>query len=93
MALTMSVVLKNNATTYTRSVDSSRKATDNFAFSSAHDYIYNDSKHFQRSSQRDGRLQNLQSGKSSVAVVLGYFNGQEYIRDQLQSILHQTDFQ
>ena len=69
---------------------SSRKATENLAFLSARDYIYDDSKHLERNFKRDGRLQNPQSGKSRVAVILGYFNGQDYISEQLESILNQT---
>ena len=46
-------------------------------------YIHHDT-------QLSEHLQNPHAKTSRVAVVLGYFDGQDYISDQLQSILHQT---
>jgi hypothetical protein len=67
-----------------------KNASDDCEFLSARDYLLDISEYKQRKSQKTARSQDPQSAVSRVAVVLGYFDGQDYVCDQLRSILYQS---
>ena len=63
---------------------------NDFSFLSAIDYFHYTNGYIHHDTQVSEHLQNPHAKTSRVAVVLGYFDGQDYISDQLQSILNQT---
>ena len=54
------------------------------------DYFQEASGHAHHEPQLSAHALHAQSAERRVAVILGYFNGQFYIQEQLQSILHQN---
>jgi len=53
-------------------------------------YLHNNNSHSQNKARLTAQPQNDQLAERSVLVVLGYFDGPSYIRDQLRSIVQQT---
>tara|TARA_B110000444_G_scaffold253881_2_gene285466 strand:+ start:33 stop:680 length:648 start_codon:yes stop_codon:yes gene_type:complete len=67
-----------------------KNASDSCEFLSARDYSFDINGCKQRQSQHASWSKDLKSAAPRVAVVLGYFDGQDYVCDQLRSILDQS---
>jgi glycosyltransferase involved in cell wall biosynthesis len=86
----MSVVLRDGAGAHTSNTVRLKSAADGCAFLSARDDSFDIDGRKQRKSQHASRSKDLKSATPHVAVVLGYFDGQDYVCDQLRSILDQS---
>lgn len=86
----MSVVLRDDASAHVPNAAHSRRVDYDCVFLSAGDYFRADEGDIQNVKVRTGISQVAQSAQSRVAVILGYFNGQSFIGEQLQSIIKQT---
>ena len=67
-----------------------RSAPHDFAFLTARDYFCEDDGDTHKASRLSERSQIARSARVRVAVILGYFDGQSFIGEQLQSIIEQT---
>jgi len=67
-----------------------KNASDGCEFLSARDYSFDTDGCRKREPQHVSWSKDLKSDAPRVAVVLGYFDGQEYVCDQLRSILDQS---
>ena len=67
-----------------------KNASDGCEFLSARDYSFDTDGCRKREPQHVSWSKDLKSEAPRVAVVLGYFDGQEYVCDQLRSILDQS---
>ena len=86
----MSVVLRGEPAERIPSAVHSRGASLDLVFLAAHDYLRYNDVDTRKALQFSECLQNARQTQSRVAVILGYFNGQSFIGDQLRSILYQT---
>ena len=86
----MSVVPQDGTVGRTRNASNLQNPSDDCCFVNARDYCNDAGGYRDQEQQIYGGGQNSQSAEMRVAVVLGYFNGKSFIRDQLQSILGQT---
>ena len=86
----MSVVLRDGVAGHIPNTVRLKNASDGCEFLSARDYSFDIDGRKQRQSQHISRSKDLKSATPRVAVVLGYFEGREYVCDQLRSILDQS---
>lgn len=86
----MSVVRRDGVAAHTPNAVRFKNASDGCEFLSARDYSFAIDGCKQRQTQHALGSKDLKSAAPRVAVVLGYFDGQDYVRDQLRSILDQS---
>lgn len=86
----MSVVLRGGVAAHTPNTVRLKNASDGCEFLSARDYFFDTDGCRKREAQHASWSKDLKSDAPRVAVVLGYFDGQEYVCDQLRSILDQS---
>lgn len=86
----MSVVLRDSAFAHIPNAARLRSMSHDFAFVAARDYFCADDGDTHNVSLLAERSQNARSAQSRVAIILGYFDGQSFIGEQLQSIIEQT---
>ena len=90
MTLTVSVVLRDGVAAHSPSSARVQRAFHDCAFLPARGYFCGDDDNTHNVSLLAETSQVARSARSSVAVILGYFNGQSFIGEQLQSIIEQT---
>ena len=86
----MSVVLRDGAAAHIPNSARVLRAFHDCAFLPAHGYFCGDDSNTHNGSWLAETSQVARSARSSVAVILGYFDGQSFIGEQLQSIIGQT---
>lgn len=86
----MSVVLRDGVAAHNSNAVRLKNAADGCEFLSARDYSFDNDGCKKRQPQHASWSKGLKSVAPRVAVVLGYFNGQDYVFDQLRSILEQS---
>jgi glycosyltransferase involved in cell wall biosynthesis len=86
----MSVVPRHGAAASISNTLLLKNAPEDFKFVSARDYALDINGLKQRGSQKGPCLKGPKSAAPRVAVVLGFFNGRDYVCDQLRSILGQS---
>ena len=84
------MVLRGGVAAHIHNAAHLKNASNDCEFVSARDYSLDIGRYKQHGSQKIACLQDPQLGAPPVAVILGYFNGQNYVRDQLRSILNQS---
>ena len=86
----MSVVLRDGAASHIPNTARLRSMSHDCEFVAARDYFGEDDGDTHNVSLLAERSQNARSAQSRVAIILGYFDGQSFIGEQLQSIIQQT---
>ncbi|MCV2875535.1 glycosyltransferase [Rhodobacteraceae bacterium XHP0102] len=86
----MSVVLRDSAPAHIPNAARLQRVDYDCAFLPARNYFSADESDIQNVLLSNGLSQNARSTQSRVAVILGYFDGQPFIGEQLQSIIKQT---
>jgi glycosyltransferase involved in cell wall biosynthesis len=84
------VVLRDGASAHIPNAARLQRVYHDCAFLPACDYLCADEGDIQNVLLSTGLSQNARSAQSRVAVILGYFDGQSFIGEQLQSIIGQT---
>ena len=86
----MSVVLRDGSFAHIPNATRLRSMSHDCEFVAARDYFCADDGDTHNVSLLAERSQNARSAQSRVAIILGYFDGQSFIGEQLQSIIEQT---
>jgi glycosyltransferase involved in cell wall biosynthesis len=86
----MSVVLRDGVATHIPNTVRLKNVSNGCVFFSARDYSFDIDGSEKREYQHTSWSKDLNSAAPRVAVVLGFFNGLDYIYDQLRSILGQS---
>ena len=86
----MAVVLQGRRSAAKMGSVQSKHTPESIVFENAGEYGAGTHRPSSHAPQQPGLLQDPRSTERSTAIILGYFDGQSYIADQLQSLLHQT---
>ena len=86
----MSVVLRDGTAAHIANSARLRSMSHDCEFVAPRDYFCPDDGDTHNVSLLAERSQNARSAQSRVAIILGYFDGQSFIGEQLQSIIEQT---